>query len=46
MKVAIRKTMLLVLAALLLAFVADPLMAQVYKIVDKDGNITNMTDSM
>ena len=40
MNVAIRKTMLLVLAALLLAFVADPLMAQVYKIVDKDGNIT------
>jgi hypothetical protein len=40
MKLITRKAYFLILAALLLSLAAAPLTAQVYKIVDKDGNVT------
>lgn len=40
MKLMTHKTFLLTLAVLLLTVMASPLAAQVYKIVDKDGNVT------
>lgn len=40
MRVTIRKIFPLVLVAFSLAFAAGTLMAQVYKVVDKDGNVT------
>ena len=40
MKLMTHKKILLILIAFLLAVMAGPLAAQVYKIVDKDGNVT------
>ena len=40
MKTVIYTRFITVLVALLLALAASPLMAQVYKVVDKDGNVT------
>lgn len=40
MKLITRKAYFLILTALLLSLVATPLTAQVYKVVDKDGNVT------
>jgi hypothetical protein len=40
MKLMTHKTSLLILAAFSLAIMVSPLAAQVYKIVDKDGNVT------
>ena len=40
MKLMTHKTFLLILIAFLLAIMAGPLTAQVYKTVDKDGNVT------
>ena len=40
MKLITDKTILLILIAFLLAVVANPLTAQVYKSVDEDGNVT------
>ena len=40
MKTVIYMRFITILAALSLALAASPLMAQVYKVVDKDGNVT------
>lgn len=40
MKLIFQNTFILTLITLLLAFTASPLMAEVYKTVDKDGNVT------
>ena len=40
MKLKTHKTLLLILIALALGFAGSPLTAQVYKTVDKDGNVT------
>jgi hypothetical protein len=40
MKLVTHKTVLLILISFLLAIMANPLMAQVYKTVDADGNVT------
>jgi hypothetical protein len=40
MKLVTHKTVLLILVSFLLAIMANPLMAQVYKTVDADGNVT------
>jgi hypothetical protein len=40
MKLVTHKTILLVVITLSLAFLCSPLMAQVYKTVDEDGNVT------
>lgn len=40
MKTVIYMRLITILLALSLALVASPLMAQVYKVVDKDGNVT------
>ena len=40
MKTVIYKRFITILVALLLAVTVSPLMAQVYKVVDKDGNVT------
>ena len=37
---AVRKTLAITVLAFLLAIAASPLTAQVYKVVDKDGNVT------
>jgi hypothetical protein len=40
MNMLIHKTLFLILFTFLLAIMVTPLMAQVYKVVDKDGNVT------
>jgi len=40
MKLMTHKTFILILVAFSLAIMASPLIAQVYKTVDKDGNVT------
>lgn len=40
MRIAVHKTVLSIFFALLLVITASPLTAQVYKVVDKDGNVT------
>jgi hypothetical protein len=40
MKIVVHKTVLSILLGLFLVVMATPLMAQVYKVVDKDGNVT------
>ena len=40
MTFAVHRALLLTILAVLLAVVASPLTAQVYKVVDKDGNVT------
>ena len=40
MKIVVHKTVLSILFGILLAITASPSMAQVYKVVDKDGNVT------
>ena len=40
MSMLIHKTFFIILFAFLLAVTVTPLMAQVYKVVDKDGNVT------
>lgn len=40
MSMLVHKTFFMILFAFLLAITVSPLMAQVYKVVDKDGNVT------
>ena len=40
MSMVVHKTFFMILFAFLLAITVTPLMAQVYKVVDKDGNVT------